>query len=265
MSVSSSSSPPDPARGSGPERGYLWADDLVETSPAELRAHRRKRIAIRAGAALLACAVVAGIAGMVYSALDHRPDVVVVEGFAPHDKDLRDYLIPTPAGAERPADPIPEPTRPGQAQPPTPPERLVPGDRRLSRESAADVTGDDDYLRRHKYARGYERRWIQKDGIGVSVLLLRFRGAKNAALYARDIFDLYKVNDEYRDTEVPAVPQGRSLLSTAPVRDTDGTWFSLSAAAAGDVVVIVVAEDGKPLATAQITETLLAEQYARLK
>ncbi|ROP31450.1 hypothetical protein EDD30_4353 [Couchioplanes caeruleus] len=48
-----------------------------------LRARRRKRITVMAGAAVVA---VAAVAGLVYSVTDHRRDVVVAEGFAPHDK-----------------------------------------------------------------------------------------------------------------------------------------------------------------------------------
>ncbi|WP_143163059.1 hypothetical protein [Couchioplanes caeruleus] len=60
-----------------------WAHELEETPPSVLRARRRKRITVMAGAAVVA---VAAVAGLVYSVTDHRRDVVVAEGFAPHDK-----------------------------------------------------------------------------------------------------------------------------------------------------------------------------------
>ncbi|GAA3342006.1 hypothetical protein GCM10020358_35440 [Amorphoplanes nipponensis] len=145
--------PPVPAapapstRDGGPE-GRSWAHDLVETAPAELRRRRLRRIAVAAGGAL---AVVALVAAIVVNLRDPGSDVVVNDGFAPHDAVLSSYMVAAPA----------------DAQP-------APAGRDLDETAAAEATGGVKNLRRYKFSYGYERRWTQRDGTAVTVLLLRF-------------------------------------------------------------------------------------------
>jgi len=115
----------------------------------------------------------------------------------------------------------------------------------------------------YKFTRAYERRWLRKDGALVTVWLLRFRGAENAAYYVRDIVDLSAQGD-VRQRAVAGIPGGRSIVSTAPVNGPDSAYVALSAASAGDVAVFVTVAGDQQTAVAELTESLLVSEYALL-
>lgn len=80
---------------------YLWAHDLIETDPRQLRKRRLRRIAIACTAVL----VVAGIvAALVINLRDTRPEPYINNALPPHDGPLMTYLISAPADATRLAD-----------------------------------------------------------------------------------------------------------------------------------------------------------------
>ncbi|MFI5937392.1 hypothetical protein [Actinoplanes sp. NPDC051494] len=99
------------------------------------------------------------------------------------------------------------------------------------------------------------------DGSQITVRLIRFEGDENAAHYMRDNLDLNKMWDKaLRDDEVPGIPGARSLVGGTPV---EGSNTTTSAAPAGDVTVFVLLDSAEPQ-SADVTEKILAEQYARM-
>lgn len=128
----------------------------------------------------------------------------------------------------------------------------------MNEDDAANLIGERGHLRRYKYTYGWARDWIQADGAQVSVHLLRFEGAKNAAYFLRDIFDPAVLDDDLATTAVQNVPGGRSLLV-----DVDGAYTAISAAAAGDLVVYIMVT-GEEKTTVNAAESMLADQYKRL-
>jgi hypothetical protein len=99
----------------------------------------------------------------------------------------------------------------------------------------------------------------------VTVRLLRFRGAENAAYYLRGSLDGGVVGMDVQQRAVVGIAGGRSIISTAPVNGEGSAYVTLSAATAGDVAVVVaVAAADREAAPVELTERLLAEAYARL-
>lgn len=99
----------------------------------------------------------------------------------------------------------------------------------------------------------------------MTVRLLRFRGAENAAYYLRGSLDGGVVGMDVQQRAVVGIAGGRSIISTAPVNGEGSAYVTLSAATAGDVAVVVaVAAADREAAPVELTERLLAEAYARL-
>ena len=175
-----SSAAPIP-RDSAEGNGRSWAHDLVETPAGELRKRRLRRIAIGFGGVLV---VVALVVGVVVNLRDSGSEVAY-DSVRPHDEALSSYMIPAPAGA------LPPPS--------------LPASRDLDEVTAAEVSGGSRLLRRYKFSYGYERRWLQEDVAVVTVRLLRFRGAENAAYYLRDSLDSSVIGVDVRQKAVAGI------------------------------------------------------------
>jgi hypothetical protein len=224
-----------------------WAFDLVETTPAQLRKRRLRRIAVGAGGALVVAALVAWLGIKLF---DPWPDLVINDRMKPHDAVLTSYLIPVPADAH------PAPSEPAEAT------ESAPADRQLDEEAVALATGRPLNLRRYKFNYGTERRWQHQDGTLVTVWLLRFSGARNTSLYLRQ--EMYDIAGTEEQRAVTGVLGGRSLLTTTSADGSDDESIALSTAPAGDVAVLVFAFGGPPEALTKLTDGVLAGQYALL-
>jgi hypothetical protein len=194
-------------------------------------------------AAAGALAIAALVTTVAINLHDSRPAPVVNEASKPHDADLSTYLIPAPSDAQ----PLP-------GQPTT---------RELDEDAAVAATGDRNHLRRYKFVRGYDRRWLQPDGALVSVRLLQFRGTKNAAYYVRDILDLAKTGEKLEDSSVNGVPGGRLLRNTVPLSNSDAAYVTVSGASAGDIIILITIANDRP-GSGDAARSLLADQYTRL-
>ncbi|WP_157408519.1 hypothetical protein [Actinoplanes sp. N902-109] len=218
---------PDESRG-----GSRWAHDLVETAPEQLRARRLRRIGIGVAAGLV---VAGGATAVAVQLHDSRPEPVINNAGRFHDAPILSYVISAPAGTQ-------------------------PASRELHQDEAGRIMGQPQYLNRYKFTTGYERQWVQPDGATVSVRLLRFRGAKNAAYYARDMIDYLNGTDAVEDSPaVAGIPGARSI-----VNELDGGSVIVSLAASGDLVAVTaVTAEGSGPAT-NITQSVLADQFARI-
>lgn len=209
-------------------------------------------VSLAVAVVLLGCASV-GVTGfvLVHKARARTESAVAVSPaatFPAHEQDLSHYVIAPPGDST--------------------PWRSKPTDEPLDLAGAAADTYSNQglgegFLTRYHFRRGFARHWIDAIGSIDEVRLLQF----DSAASARDYFTFYLTATGASGTwvdpmDVPAVDGAKSFVN--PLPDKNGFQQSLSAAGAGDIVVMVLALQPAP-ADAEISDDILTAEYPHLQ